>query len=79
MVWERVELLFYISEIWTLCEKMLSKQISLKSALGGEKDISPHLRSQEQQLIHLVHCYVNVPANSTPLCRLSRHDTFILL
>lgn len=37
MVREGVELLFYISEIWTPCEKALSKQICLKSALGEKK------------------------------------------
>lgn len=58
---------------------MLSKQIYLKSALGEKKTLSPPLRSQLHYHIHLVHCHVNVPANSTPLCRLSRQDTFILL
>lgn len=46
---------------------------------AGKKDISAPLRSQVQELIHLVHCHVNVPANSTPLCRLSHQDTFIRL
>ena len=44
----------------------------------GEEDNSPSLRSQLQH-INLVHRLMNVPANSTPLCRLSCQDTFILL
>lgn len=39
MVREGVELLFFISGIWTPCEMGLSKQICLKSALG-EKEMS---------------------------------------
>lgn len=58
------------------CGKMLVKS---EKCFGGEKDIASPLRSQLQQLIHLAHCYVNVPANGPPLCRLRYQDTFILL
>ncbi len=47
--------------------------------LWGRKRHLSSLRSQLLHIIHLVHCRVNVPANRTPLCRLSRQDTFILL
>lgn len=70
-----------ISYFWnmdTLWKGAFKTDMSEK-CFRGDKDLSPPLRSQLHLHIHLVHCHVNVPANSTPLCRLSRQDTFILL
>lgn len=71
-------LFYYVWNTGTLWKGAFKTDLSEKCS-GGEKDISPPPRSQLQHLIHLVHCRVNVPANSTPLCGVSRQDTFILL
>lgn len=70
--------ILYCWNMDTLWKGAFKTDISEK-CFGGEKVISPPLRSQLHHHIHLVHCRLNVPANSTPLCRLSRQETLILL
>lgn len=44
---------FHISEIWTLCEKMLSKQMCVKSALGSERKRHHSSREEPRAAVHL--------------------------
>lgn len=82
-VWEGVEL--YIKQCYLIMLKYghivkrgFQNIYIWKVLWRRKKDISPPLRCQLHH-IHLVHCHVNVPANSAPLCRRSRQETLILL